>query len=185
MTWHCIRTATRQEHKVVEALKDLARERHLTIDVYLPCETRWNHLTRVKTIKHVPMLPGYLFARVPAAQLWRVDRLDGVYQILGWNDVKVEREVKGLDAFVSELRDAEHAGLFDRTQAPANKRLKLNKGERVRVSGGQFSGFVGEIIEKRGSDRVRVLLTLFGRASPVTFPIKQLELQDAGSSEAA
>jgi hypothetical protein len=53
--WYCIRTATRQEFKVVDGLDELSRAHGIELVRYLPCETRWNRLTRVKTPK--PVLP--------------------------------------------------------------------------------------------------------------------------------
>jgi transcription antitermination factor NusG len=183
--WYAIRTATRQEQRVVDGLHDLRHEHRVPLDVYLPQETRWNRLTRVKTLKQVPMLPGYLFLKVEQDHLWRVDHVEGVHQILGWGAKQTAKEAKRLADFVGELRDAQAAGLFDRTATPAHKRISFRKGEKVRVSGGQFSGFIGEIVEKRGEDRVKVLLTMFGRQSPAELSVRHLETQDAAPKEAA
>jgi transcription antitermination factor NusG len=183
--WYAIRTATRQEQKVVDGLKDMARERKIPLDVYLPCETRWNRMTRIKCTKQVPMLPGYLFLNVEPDHLWRVDAVEGVHQILGWGAAQTRKDATRLVEFVAELREAEDAGVFDKTQLPANKRLKLTPGEKARVCGGQFSGFIAEIVERKGDDRVKVLMTMFGRAAPMVIPIKHLEAQDAAPKEAA
>jgi transcription antitermination factor NusG len=183
--WYAVRTATRQEHKVVDGLHDLRHEHRIPLEVYLPQETRWNRLTRVKTIKLVPMLPGYLFINVDQDHLWRVDKVEGVHQILGWGARQTVSEAMRLTDFVGELRNAQAAGLFDLTQTPAGKRPKLNKGEQVRICGGQFSGFIGQVVEKRGSDRVKLLVSIFGRVGPAIVPIKDIEAQDAAPKEAA
>lgn len=183
--WYVIRTATRQEQKVVDGLNDLAYSRAIPLDVYLPCETRWNRLTRIKTVKLVPMLPGYLFLNIEPDHLWRVDKIEGVYQILGWSREQTVREAMDMASFVGELRAAQAAGAFDRTRISDAKRLGYVRGEKIRVCGGQFSGLIGEIVERRGNDRVKVLLELFGRPSPALIPIKHLAAQDAASKEAA
>jgi transcription antitermination factor NusG len=170
---------------VVDGLHDLGALRSIPLDVYLPCETRWNRLARVKVPKDVPMLPGYLFLNIEPEHLWRVDKLDGVYQILGWSRKESVREALHLAGFVSELRAAQAAGAFDRTQTEVSRRPKFTKGEKVRITSGQFSGFIGEIVERRGNDRVRVLLSIFGRVGPALIPAKDLETPDDASKEAA
>lgn len=183
--WYVVRTATRQEQRVVDGLHDLRHEHHIPLDVYLPQETRWNRLTRVRTIKLVPMLPGYLFVNVELEHLWRVDRVEGVHQILGWARHQTLREAMDLAGFVGEMRDAQAAGLFDQTQTPAGRRPTLTKGEQVRITGGQFSGFIGEVVERRGKDRVKLLVTIFGRIGPAVVPMKDIETQDVGPKAAA
>lgn len=183
--WYVIRTATRQEQKVVDGLHDLARAHLISMDAYVPCETRWNHLTRVKTLKQVPMLPSYLFLRIAPEHLWRVDKIEGVYQILGWATRQSDKEALRLGAFVDELRTAEQAGAFDRTKGQDGVRVQIKRGEKVRVSGGQFSGFVGEILEAKGKDRVRVLLAMFGRLLPVPIRLEHLAPQEVVSKDAA
>lgn len=183
--WYVIRTATRQEQKVVDGLNDLAADQRIPLDVYLPAETRWNRLTRVRTIKLVPMLPGYMFVNIEPEHLWRVDRVDGVHQILGWARHQTVRESMDMATFVGEMRGAQAAGLFDLTQTPAHKRPSLNKGETVKITGGQFSGFIGEVVEKRGRDRVKLLVSIFGRIGPAVVPMKDLEAHDMAPQEAA
>lgn len=183
--WYAVRTATRQEHKVVDGLHELRHDHRIPLEVYLPQETRWNRLARIKTIKLVPMLPGYLFVNVEQEHLWRVDKVEGVYQILGWGARQTVPEALRLAAFVSELRDAQAAGLFDLTLTPAGKRPRFAKGEQVRICGGQFSGFIGEVVEKRGEDRVKLLVSIFGRIGPVIVPTKDTETQDMAPKAAA
>lgn len=186
--WYCIRTATRQEAKVVEGLHDLAQARRIDIDVYLPCETRWNRLTRVKTIKQVPMLPGYLFVRTDPAYLWRVDRLDGVYQILGWSTRQTALEAGRFGSFVENLRESEAAGKFDKTNRCLNsgkRRHNLTLGQVVKIAEGSFAGFVAEITELSGTDRIKVLLSIFGRDTPVEIGADDVAAQDKAPAEAA
>lgn len=186
--WYCIRTATRQEHKVVEGLHDLAYEHRLDLQAYLPCETRWNRLSKVKTIKQVPMLPGYLFVQIDAEHLWRVDKIEHVYQILGWSTHRTTTEAAKLASFVTELRTAEAEGDFNKTGRNKHHpklRHKLSKGQRVRIVEGSFTGLIGQIVALKGTDRVRVLLSLFGREVPIELAAKEAEAQDKAPMEAA
>lgn len=186
--WYVIRTATRQEQKVVDGLHDLAYGRSIPMDVYLPCETRWNRMTRVKTVKEVPMLPGYLFLNIEADHLWRVDKIEGVYQILGWSRAQSIGEAMAMAAFVGALRAKQAAGEFDITQAKG-RGLEIKPGEKIRVSSGSWAGWVGEIVAARGQNRVKVLLSALGAmkvpAKAADVLIADLEPQDGVPAEAA
>lgn len=181
--WYAIRTATRQERKVVEGLREMAQEHKLEADVYLPCETRWVRHARVRSTKQVPLFPGYLFVNMAPESLWRAELVFGVYKVLR-NLGGDERQAATINPeFLGDLRLAETQGAFDLT-ATKNP-LSYSKGESVRLTGGQFKGWVGQIMECRGKDRVAVLLTIFGRASPIVVKRDQLESQDAEPAEAA
>lgn len=186
--WYVIRTATRQEQKVVDGLHDLAALRSIPLDVYLPCETRWNRLARVKVPKDVPMIPGYLFLNVEADHLWRVDKIEGVYQILGWSRAQSVKEALEMTSFVGELRAKQAAGDFDLTQAKG-RGLEIKPGEKIRVSSGSWAGWVGEIVAARGQNRVKVLLSALGAmkvpAKAADVLIADLEPQDGVPAEAA
>lgn len=186
--WFCIRTATRQEHKVVEGLREMAALHRLALDVYLPCETRWNRLTRVKSIRLVPMLPGYMFVRIEPKHLWRVDRVESVYQILGWASRHAGKEAEQVDAFVEKLRESQASGKFDRTNRPQHsgkRRHSYKPGQSVEITEGSFMGWIGEITELSGSDRIKVLLSIFGRDTPVEIGADDVVAQDKAPAEAA
>jgi transcriptional antiterminator NusG len=184
--WYCIRTATRQEQKVLDGLRDLALERKIDLDVYLPCETRWNRMTKVRTTKQVPVIPGYLFLQIDAEHLWRVDKVEGVYQILGWAIRQTEAQQKKLTAFVNELREEQAAGLFDKTVKHRPKKTHdLKVGQAVRVKDGPFGGLTFNIAELCGEDRIKVLMSLFGRETPVELDAREVQPQDDVPPKAA
>lgn len=181
--WYAIRTATRQEHKVVEGLREMAQEHKLETDVYLPCETRWNRLGRVKKPKQVPLLAGYLFVMIDPQSLWRVEQVFGVYAVLRTSG-GADRQAAIIPAeFLGDLRLAEYQGAFDLTKAKTGSAIE--KGSTVRLTGGPFSGFVGEIVELRGKDRVSVMLSLFGHQAPIVVKKSQVETLDHEPAAAA
>lgn len=181
--WYAIRTATRQEHKVVEGLREMAQEHKITADVYLPCETRWVRHARVKSTKQVPLFPGYLFVHISPESLWRAERVFGVYKVLR-NLGGDERQAAAIDPeFLGDLRLAETQGQLDLTNQA--KKLTFTKGEHARVMDGAYAGWIGQIVEVRGKDRVAIMLSLFGRQTLIVAKRTQLEPQHAEPAEAA
>lgn len=176
--WYAVRTATRREHKTLASVRELFREQGWgagSADAYLPCETRWRRHANTKTPKDVPLLAGYLFVWLSPSELWRVEETYGVYRVLDHAREDGRRVPSRIpEEFVDELRLAQAEGKFDRTRA---KGLKIDKGDKVRVTTGPFQGWVGEIAAMKGGDRVTVLLSMIGGkgAHPASLTLSQLE----------
>jgi transcription termination/antitermination protein NusG len=62
-------------------------------------------------------------------------------------------------------------------KAAAEKpKTQFEKGEKVKVIDGPFSSFVGEVDEvKSGNSKLRVLISVFGRATPVEIEMSKVE----------
>ncbi|MFH0914541.1 MAG: transcription termination/antitermination protein NusG [Chloroflexota bacterium] len=113
------------------------------------------------------ILPGYVLVRMDLN-----DR--------SWN---VVRNTPGVTGFVSSgnqpvpLREDEVEQILKRMRSEVPKvKVGFRKGQSVRVTDGPFIDFVGvvdELAEEKG--RVKVLLTLFGRETPVELDFLQVE----------
>lgn len=164
MTWYVIRSATRQEKRAAASLSELL------IPVYLPLETRWVRHARQKTAQTYPLFPGYLFADIEPELIWTALLADGVHNILG-----LERNTVTVDPrLIEALRGEELSGVFDLTlKDPAKKAFKV--GQQARVTSGQYSGFIGQVVQNRGKNRVLLLVSLFGRPQKIERPLSELE----------
>jgi transcription antitermination factor NusG len=164
MSWMVIRSATRQEKRAASSLAELGFE------VYLPLEARWVRHARQKTRATYPLFPGYLFARLSREDVWKALEADGVHNILG-----LERNTATVEPVLIEaLRDEEISGAFDQTlKDPAKKAFKV--GQQARVTSGQYSGFIGQVVQNRGKNRVLLLVSLFGRPQKIERPLSELE----------
>lgn len=171
--WYVIRSATRQEERVVNALAEHGLKGE---DVYLPRETRWWRLGRVRRARDCPLLPGYLFVHIAADKLWRIERLDGVHAVLRRSGAFGERQpVPVAASFLAELHAAERAGLFDRTKTARG--VRVVKGEKVRIAEtAALAGWVGEIMAAKRNGKVAVLLSAIGN---LRVPQKTVEVSAA------
>ncbi len=113
------------------------------------------------------MLPSYLLVQMRMSDH-------------SWNIV---RNTPGVTGFVSSdnkpasLREEEVEKILRQMEAEAPKvKVGFRKGQSVRVTDGPFIDFVG-VVDEIGEDKgkVKVLLTLFGRETPVELDFLQVE----------
>lgn len=162
--WFVVSTNYRAELDVVRELQ--ARG----YDAYSPMETVWIRHARSKTAGRRPLFPRYVFVFMdPDTDTPDVRHTKDVTGLLG-NSGKAlpitESDVIG------QLRSQETMGAFDRT---VSRKLTFSPGQPVRIIAGPFTGFMAQIMEaKTGEKRVRVLFSLFGRASPMPIDVGHL-----------
>lgn len=151
MSWYVIRTATRREGEAMLSIRDAG------FDCYLPQETSWRRHARKLDKVSRPLIPGYLFARLPDAEAvataWT---LHGVHSVLGTGNKGTP--IRPL--YVGFLAAMEGLGAFDNTPDRTPK-LQVKPGERVKVTSGPFSGHIGEIMRVKGQSRAIVALRVF------------------------
>ena len=175
MTWYVLRSATRREKTAAQSLRELG------FTVYLPCETRWVRHARTKTSQTYPLFSGYLFAQITQDDIWKAQAADGVHKVL-----TAERKANGVTSYVSAIKGAyvdalsaaEANGAFDKTLKDRPKPKGENpfkKGDPARIMEGPFSGFIANVTKVRGSDRVNLLVSLFGKVQDVEIAVKDLE----------
>ncbi len=112
-------------------------------------------------------LPGYVLIQMKMSdQSWNVVRnTPGVTGFVGSGNKPVP------------LREEEVSQIFKRMTAEAPKvKVGFRKGQSVRVSDGPFIDFVGIVDDiSLGKGKVKVLLSLFGRETPVELDFLQVE----------
>lgn len=117
-----------------------------------------------------PMLPGYLFARlhyevewprlsvrIPAERIHAVERPDGSPYVV--HDVFMQA------VFEKETEEGE--------KQP--EKAKFQPGHAVRMLTGPFQDWFGKVERLEDGDRIRVLLDLFGRETPVVQSSSEIE----------
>lgn len=145
MRWVVVSCAPAGERKALAGL----RERRFC--AYLPMH-RFRRLVREKfQIVERPLMVGYLFAGLTSRQtVHDLAAIDGVVSVL---------EVNGRPAVLSPwtvLRIAamEASGSFDHT---GQKKSAFTEGQPVKITGGQFIGWLATVVSAEG-DAVRVAL---------------------------
>lgn len=118
----------------------------------------------------VPMLPGYLFARlhyeaewpklsarIPAERIHTVERPDGSPYVV--HDIFMQA------VFEKELEEGEKQ----------QEKRKFEPGQAVRLLTGPFQEWIGNVERLEDGDRIRILLDLFGRGTPVVQSASEIE----------
>jgi len=173
--WFVVHTQSGYEKKVkrnIEARAESMNMDHRIYEVSIPTRevTELKNLKKVVTEKK--LFPGYLLVRA------RLD--DDAWYVL--------RNTPGVTGFVNQggtpsplrRKDVEtFLGIeADRQRAAAKKSkpmFEYGMGETVRVVEGPFADFLGEIIEINEDQlKVKVLLNIFGRETPVELEFAQV-----------
>jgi len=171
--WYIVHAYSNFEKKVAEAIREQAERQGLQDkfeDIRVPTEEVVEVYRNKKRIREQRHFPGYV--------LVKMDMTDDAYHLVK-NTPKVtgflgqqnkpqpvtEREVQRILGQVEEA-----------AQARPRPIISFDTGERVRVTDGPFQSFEGlveEVDEDRG--RLKVAVTIFGRATPVELEYAQVE----------
>jgi transcription termination/antitermination protein NusG len=174
--WYIIHAYSGFENKVRDAIMSEANRLGLTAHVEqieVPTET----ITEIKRGKKVQserkFMPGYVLAKLTMT--------DDVYHLVK-NTPKVTGFL-GLGGKPQPIPDAQAARMLDShaeaaASAPKQKiQVDYEIGDSVKVLDGPFASFNG-IVEELDFDRgrVKVSVSIFGRATPVELEFEQVEL---------
>jgi len=172
MNWYIVQAYSGFEKKVVESIKDgLAKvklESHLG-EILVPTQ----EVTEVKKGKRVKKLkkyfPGYILVKLEMTKqvFHLIKNLQKVSGFLGSGDIPApitDAEIERILGQVSESANNPKSG------------ISFEIGEKVKVCDGPFASFNGlveEIDEEKS--RLKVSVSIFGRATPVDLEYNQVE----------
>ena len=173
--WYIIHAYSGFESKVKESILAEAERKGLEAlveAVEVPHET----VTEVKRGKKVQVerktMPGYVLAKLAMN--------DDVYHLIK-NTAKVTGflGLNGKPQPISEREAARYFGARDAAAAEPKKHISVDYeiGDAVKVLDGPFNSFTG-VVEELDFDknRVKVSVSIFGRATPVKLDFEQVEL---------
>lgn len=171
--WYVIHTYSGYENKVqtnLERRVDSMNMQDKIFRIMVPTEEEIDFKDGQKRVVKKKIFPGYVLVEmVISDDSWYVVRnTPGVTGFVGAGNKPVpleEAEVKGI------LREVEHEG--------PKPRVAFQEGNAVRVVAGpfaNFNGIVDEVNLERG--RLRVIVSMFGRETPVEFEFNQVEKID-------
>jgi transcription termination/antitermination protein NusG len=173
--WYIIHAYSGFESKVKESILAEAERKGLEAlveAVEVPHET----VTEVKRGKKVQVerrtMPGYVLAKLTMN--------DDVYHLIK-NTAKVTGflGLNGKPQPISEREASRYFGARDAAAAEPKKHISVDYeiGDAVKVLDGPFNSFTG-VVEELDFDknRVKVSVSIFGRATPVELDFEQVEL---------
>ena len=170
--WYIVHAYSNFEKKVAESIREQAKQRNLEDhfeQVMVPTET----VTEVRRGRKVnaerKFFPGYV--------LVKMNLTDEVYHLIK-NTPKVTGFL-GSDNKPMPITEAEANRILHQVQEGIERpkpAVSFEVGEQVRVSDGPFASFNGTVEEvDEARSRVKVAVSIFGRATPVDLEFGQVE----------
>lgn len=161
--WYVLQTKPRQESRVIAHLGPRTSE----VQPFLPKIETVRRRAGRRVVSHEPMFPSYLFLRMPfTPATWNAVRwAPGARRLLGAG----ERPVEVPEEFVQEVQERIEPHGF------ISIGMTLPVGSRVRVKTGPFAGLECIFERPTGRDRVRILLEMLGRVTPLEIEVFDLE----------
>lgn len=175
VAWTVARVVSGQERDIAE---DLAAQGFRT---YCPLmrvltQPRLADGRRPRKVRQRPVFVGYLFVGAPAGRVVARALHEGIVDVLG--DVEQRRDsrvVKALAALISAINRREMSGELDEVKRGKTRpEPRFDVGDVVRVTDGPFALFFG-VVDSLIYDRVTIDLQIFGRSTPATLDVSQLE----------
>jgi transcriptional antiterminator NusG len=172
MNWYIIHTYSGFEQKVRESL--ISRSQAFGFaerigEVLIPTEEVVEMRSGKKVTSKRMLYPGYVLVQMEMDETL-------------WHHVKETPRVTGFvgggNQPVPLSADEVNSILFRQATSAERPRPKLSfeKGETVRINDGPFTNFTGKVDEINPErDTLRVLVTIFGRATPVELDFLQVE----------
>src|SRR5476651_2073587 len=165
--WYIVHAYSNFEKKVAESIREQAKQRNLADhfeEIMVPTETVVEVRRGRKVNAERKFFPGYV--------LVKMDLTDEVYHL-----IKNTPKVTGLLSL--PISEVEANRILHQVQEGIERpkpSVSFEVGEQVRVSDGPFASFNGTVEEvDEARSRVKVAVSIFGRATPVELEFSQVE----------
>lgn len=170
--WYVIQTYSGYENKVKEALLQRIKEHGkegFFGEILIPTETVTESRSDGKQrVKQRNSFPGYVFVEMDMSEeIWHL--VKETPKVTGFIGNQRPQEVKPPQ--IDELRKIIVEGAVK-----PKARVSFEAGDEIRVIDGAFANFSGTVEEvKPDKQKLRVKVSIFGRATPVELDFSQVE----------
>ncbi len=170
--WYIIHTYSGFEQKVKNAILERGKAQgldHLITEVLVPTEMVEEMIKGERRLSARKFYPGYV--------LVRMELTDD-----SWHLVKDTPKVTGFVGSKTEpvaIPDEDAEKIINQMQegiAKPKPKIQFEIGDKVQVTDGPFTNFTGSVDEVRADKgKVKVMISVFGRPTPVELEFTQLE----------
>lgn len=172
MHWYVVHTYSGYEQKAKKALEERIRQHGVDQyfeQVLLPQENVVEVKKGVKRMAKRHFFPGYILVRMELNEsTWHI--VKGTPKVTGFVGGSMTPPV------VPDEEIARITSQIEEGTLKPKAKVEFEKGENVRVVSGPFQTFTGvvdEVNESKG--KLRVLVSIFGRATPIELDFTQVE----------
>jgi transcription termination/antitermination protein NusG len=170
--WYIVHAYSNFENKVADSIREQAKQRHLEAafdEILVPKEKVVEVRRGRKVDAERKFFPGYVLVKCNLS--------DEVYHLIK-NTPKVTGFL-GADNKPMPISEAEASRILHQVQEGIDRpkpSVSFEVGEQVRVSDGPFASFNGTVEEVDDArSRLKVAVSIFGRATPVELEFAQVE----------
>jgi len=173
--WYAVHTYSGFENKVKKSLEERIRQEGLEDafgEILIPMEQVVEMVKGEKKTSKRKFFPGYVLVQMEMDErTWHL--VKGTSKVTGF--VGSPKSPKDVPA-ISELEVSRLTSQISEGTLKPKPKVKFEEGDQVRVTDGPFSNFNGTVEEvKPEKGKVRVLVSIFGRATPVELDFMQVE----------
>jgi transcriptional antiterminator NusG len=170
--WYVIHTYSgfenRAKQNLEESIKNLVKEKYFS-EILVPTETVVELVKGKRKTSQRKIFPGYILVKMELnEETWHI--VKGTPKITGFagdGTKPIPISEKEVEEIISQMREG---------VSKAKPKVSFNVGDSVRVIDGPFVNFVGTIEEIKPEKRkLKVLVSIFGRATPVELDFIQVE----------
>ena len=171
MKWYVVHTYSGHENKAKLSLMDRVRQAGMNQkfgDVLIPTDTVVELVKGQKRSTRRKFFPGYMFVQMDLDQetfhlVKNTPKITGFLGGMNPQPVK-ENEIQNINTAMTE------------GATRPKPRISFEVGDNVRVIEGPFANFSGVVVEvKPEKQKLRVNVSIFGRATPVELDFAQVE----------
>ena len=171
MAWYIIHAHSGFEKKVQETIVEQVEKHNLQEhlhDIIVPTEKVFEVRRGQRVAAEKKFFPGYVLVNMELVDdLWhlikKVPRVSGFLGVGGKPQPVPQREV---DSIIQQMQEG---------ATPRKVTIQFEVGEQVKVVDGPFESFVGVVEEvEEGKMRLKVSVSIFGRATPVDLEYSQV-----------
>ncbi len=171
LKWYIVHTYSGFEHKVKSALEERVKTGEMDAyfgQVLVPTEKVIELVKGQRRASSRKFYPGYILVQMELNDdTWHLVRhAPKVTRFIGSQEKPIPLSDDEAEAIIQQMQEG--------AQKPRPK-FKFEKGDEVRVVDGPFANFNGtidEVIPEKG--KVRVLVSIFGRSTPVELDFVQV-----------
>jgi transcriptional antiterminator NusG len=173
MRWYVVHAYSQFENHVMKALKERITRAGLEEQfgqILVPTEEVVEMKDGVKKTSERKFYPGYVFVQMEMnEETWHL--VKSTVRVLGF--------VGGTQENPAPISDREANAILARVETAVDKpkpKTIFEPGQQVRVNEGPFADFTGMVEEVNyDKNRLRVSVSIFGRATPVDLEFSQVE----------